>query len=104
MAITATTQNFDSIIANDLAVIDYWATWCPPCRAFGPIFERVSNDNAFKQVTFAKVDIDQEGAIASEREIVSIPTLEIFKSGELVFSQAGALGERDLKFIIAQFI
>jgi thioredoxin 1 len=90
-----TTETFsETIEAGDIVLVDFWATWCPPCKAFGPVFEAVSEANP--DITFAKVDTDAESVLAGQAGITSIPTLMAFRDGVLVFNQAGALPKSSL--------
>ena len=99
--VNLTKENFEEVIMNnDMVVIDYWAEWCGPCKSFGPIFEKVSED--FPGAVFAKVDTESEQEIASYFQIRSIPTLMIFREKVIVFSQPGALPEGALRDIIGQ--
>ncbi|HTJ41212.1 MAG TPA: thioredoxin [Kofleriaceae bacterium] len=84
-----TEQTFSSTVKQGIVLVDWWAGWCGPCRAFAPIYERAAA--AHRDVTFAKVDVDAEPALAGAFEIRSIPTLMAFRDGVLVFEQAGAL-------------
>lgn len=94
-----TKENFEEVITNnDMVVVDYWADWCGPCKSFGPIFEKVSED--FPNAVFAKVDTQSEQEIASFFQIRSIPTLMIFREKVMVFSQPGALPEGALREIV----
>ncbi len=98
---TLTSQDFESVITNnDLVFIDFWATWCGPCQAFGPIFEKASEEHP--DIYFAKVDIDQNQDLATAAGIQAVPTLMIAKQGQIVFSQAGALRASDLDTLISQ--
>jgi thioredoxin 1 len=81
-------------------LVDFWAEWCGPCKMFGPIYEKVSNE--FLGVTFAKVDTEAEREIASAAAITSIPTLMAFRDGILLYREAGALPEASLKQLIEQ--
>ena len=85
----------DIIEGNDLVIIDFWAEWCGPCRAYAPVFERVSEE--FTDVVFAKVDTEVEQALAGSFGIRSIPTTIAFKDGIGVFMQPGALPEDALR-------
>ena len=96
-----TKENFEEVITNnDTVVVDYWADWCGPCKSFGPIFEKVSED--FPDAVFAKVDTQNEQEIASWFNIRSIPTLMIFRGKVVVFSQAGALPEGALREVVSK--
>jgi len=96
-----TKENFEEVITgNNTVVVDYWADWCAPCKSFGPIFEKVSED--FPDAVFAKVDTQSEQEIASWFQIRSIPTLMIFREKVIVFSQAGALAEGALRQVVTK--
>ena len=94
-------STFNEIIdGNDLVIIDFWAEWCGPCRAYAPVFERVSD--LFPEVVFAKVDTEVEKALASSFGIRSIPTTVAFREGVGVFMHPGALPEESLKDLIGK--
>ncbi len=94
-------QNFEKTITdNNLVFVDFWATWCGPCRAFGPTFEAASEENP--DIIFGKVDIDANQDLASAAGIQAVPTLMIAKQGQIIFKQAGALRAEDLDDLIAQ--
>ena len=96
-----TKENFEEVItSNDIVVVDYWADWCGPCKSFGPIFEKVSED--FPDAVFAKVDTQNEQEIAAMFQIRSIPTLMIFRENVIVFSQAGAVPEGALRDVVTK--
>ena len=94
-------QDFEKTITDDnLVFVDFWATWCGPCRAFGPTFEAASEENP--DIVFGKVDIDANQDLASAAGIQAVPTLMIAKQGQIIFKQAGALRAEDLDDLIAQ--
>jgi len=85
-----TLDTFETTVAKDgITFVDFWAEWCGPCKMFGPIFEKASED--YPAITFAKVDTEAEQQLAGMAGISSIPTLMIFRDGILLFNQAGAL-------------
>ena len=94
-------QDFEKTITdNNLVFVDFWATWCGPCRVFGPTFEAASEENP--DIVFGKVDIDANQDLASAAGIQAVPTLMIAKQGQIIFKQAGALRAEDLDDLIAQ--
>src|SRR5436853_451776 len=99
--ISLTTDNFEQTITeNDIVLVDFWASWCGPCRMFGPVFEEASEKNA--DLVFAKVDTEDQQQLAAGLSIMSIPTLMIFRENVLVFSQPGALPAEALENLIEQ--
>ncbi len=96
-----TKDNFeDTINDHDIVLIDFWADWCGPCKMFGPVFEKVSEEHP--DAVFAKVDTEAQQELAGSFGIRSIPTLAIFREKTLVFLQAGALPEAALRDILDQ--
>jgi thioredoxin len=91
--------NFEHTVnSNDIVFVDFWASWCGPCRRFAPVYEKASA--AHPDIVFGKVDTEAEQALAGAARITSIPTLMAFKDGTLVFAQPGALPAAALEKII----
>ena len=90
----------DTILNNDVVLVDFWAEWCGPCKSFAPTYEQVSERH--EGVVFAKVDTEAEQELAAYFQIRSIPTLMIFREKVGIFSQPGALPESALEDLIAQ--
>lgn len=96
-----TAEEFNDVIAdNEIVLVDFWASWCGPCKAFAPTFAATSEKNP--DVVFAKVDTEAEQQLAAAAQIRSIPTLMAFKKGKLVFNQAGALPPAALEDLLQQ--
>ena len=96
-----TATDFEPTVSADgIVLVDFWASWCGPCRSFAPVFEQASEEHP--SITFAKVDTEAEQELAGGLQIQSIPTLMIFRDGILMFSQAGALPKAALDDLIGQ--
>jgi thioredoxin 1 len=94
-----TLETFETTIQEPgITLVDFWAEWCGPCKMFGPIFEKVSENHP--EIRFTKVDTEANQELSGMAGISSIPTLMIFRDGILLFNQAGALPEPALKDII----
>ncbi len=87
-------NSFDSFIKDDVAVVDFWANWCGPCRMLSPIIDEVADK--LTNVKFGKVDVDQAAALAKRYNVMSIPNVCIFKNGELVDRIIGLCDEDEL--------
>jgi thioredoxin len=99
--IQVTAQNFEQTVKSGaIVLLDWWAPWCGPCRAFGPIFERVAAANP--DIVFGKVNTEEQPELAGAFNISSIPTLMVIKDSALIFSQAGMLPEKALTSLIEQ--
>ena len=99
--VTLTQENFEQTVsAGGIVLVDFWATWCGPCRQFGPIFEEASEK--YPDIVFGKVDTDDQQQMAMAAQITSIPTLMVFHDGIVVFRQSGALPLSALEDLISQ--
>lgn len=98
--IKLTKNNFKEIINGDVpCLVDFWATWCGPCRMLGPVIDEIADDYEGKLIV-GKVNIDEEMELAQEYRVMTIPTVMIFKNGEIVDKNIGAIPKEDMEDFI----
>ncbi len=95
-----TEQNFADTVKSGIVLLDFWASWCGPCRAFGPIFEAASDKHP--DLVFGKIDTEAEKALAGAFKIRAIPTLMVMRDGVVLFNEAGMLPAKALEDLIRQ--
>lgn len=97
--VTLTKENFQQTVTGDgIVLVDWWAAWCGPCRAFAPVFDKASQEHP--DIVFAKIDTEAEPELATAARITSIPTLMVFRDGILIYSEPGALPSAALSQLI----
>lgn len=100
-SVDLTKDNFEQVVSgNEVVIVDFWAPWCAPCRAFAPTFERASGQHA--GVVFAKVNTEEEQEVARAFNIRSIPTLMLFRESVVLYAEAGSLPAAALEQVIAR--
>ena len=103
--ITITGDSFEAEVVNASVpvLLDFWAPWCNPCRMIAPIIEQIADesDGKFK---VGKINVDEQNNLAVRHNIVSIPTLAVYKNGELVHTQNGALPKNEMENLIKKFL
>ncbi len=96
MEYTITSKNFDEIVKNSdkTVILDFWATWCGPCKMIAPIIEEIANEN--ENLTVGKVNVDEEAELSIKFGIVSIPTIIVFKNGEIYNKTVGYCSKEEI--------
>lgn len=95
-----TEENFAEVLAADLALVDFWAAWCGPCRMFAPVFDEVSERHP--DAVFGTVDTEEQQEIAAAFRVMSIPTLVVMRDGVVLYAKSGALSLEALEDLVAR--
>jgi thioredoxin len=99
LTVELTEANFEAAVKkNGILFIDFWAQWCPPCRAFAPVFEAAAATHT--DIVFAKVNTEEQPGLGAAFEIQAIPTLAVFREGVLLFAEAGAIPAKALEQLV----
>lgn len=94
-----TKENFKEIVAdNEVVIIDFWATWCGPCRMLAPVLEEFSKEN--ENIIIGKVDVDEQPDLANEFQVMSIPTLVVFKNGVIYRKNVGYIDKEEISTLV----
>jgi thioredoxin len=87
-------NNFNDIVQGELVLVDFFATWCGPCRMLGPVLEELAEERS--NITVAKIDVDESASLAKNYGIMSVPTLLLFKDGKLIDQRSGFMPKEEL--------
>ena len=87
-------NNFNDIVQGELVLVDFFATWCGPCRMLGPVLEELAEERS--NITVAKIDVDESASLAKNYGIMSVPTLLLFKDGKLIDQRSGFIPKEEL--------
>lgn len=97
-------ENFNDIIkSGKLTLVDFYATWCGPCKMMHPVLEQLKEDLG-ESIRIIKIDVDKNEAISTQYRIMSVPTFMLFKNGEAIWRQSGTIRLNDLKNLISQYL
>ena len=96
-------ENFNDIINSEqLTLVDFFATWCGPCKMMHPVLEQLK-DELGESIRIIKIDVDKNNGLAMNYRVQSVPTLMLFRKGEMLWRQSGALRLNDLKALVSQY-
>ena len=100
MELTLNTSNFDAeVMKSDMPVlVDFWATWCGPCKMIGPVIEEIANEHP--EIKVCKINVDEEGELSIKHGVMSIPTLMIFKNGEIAQTAIGYRPKEEIEELL----
>ncbi|GGI65383.1 thioredoxin [Enterococcus alcedinis] len=99
-----TTETFDQTIATGVHLVDFWAPWCGPCRMQNPILDELTSEMTSDQVQISKINVDEQGPLAARFGIQSIPTLLVFKDGQMVERLMGVQPKQKLQAVLNSFV